>query len=66
MKKKICVIAFLLASLYPIAELTRYIIAYQMNYGFESQFQFELGFAWTGYIIAMYLFCIILWTKWED
>jgi len=52
MSKKLVI---LLLTLYPICELTRYIIAYQKYYGWDSAFQFEIGIMWILYIIGMWL-----------
>jgi len=66
MKKRFCIVLFWLLSLYPPAELTRYILAYEKTYGFMPQFKFELWFIWIGYALMMTLFNLILWTKFED
>ncbi len=66
MKKVFCIILFCLFSIYPPAELTRYILAYEKAYGSAPAFKFELLSIWIWYIIAMILFNLILWTRWED
>ena len=66
MKKWVCIALFWLLSLYPPAELTRYIIAFQNRYGYELQFKLEIYLIWISYALMMSLFGLILWTKWED
>jgi len=58
--------AFFLFSLYPPAELTRYIIAYTDYYGFEPGMKFEIWWIWIGWTGMMILFSLILWTNIED
>jgi len=65
------IIGFILLTLYPVAELTRYIVVYQNLYGslplggttFPYGFTCEVVFIWVTYLLSIMIVATLIWQK---
>jgi len=66
LKRRLCIAAYFVGSLYSPVELSRYILQYQKTFGQAICFKYELLYIWFAYAVATTFFLLLLWTKWED